>query len=302
MMTSHEEFLDTRRFDGTVVVAAIVLYRTPLDLLERCIRSLMRQHLSADAKIVLAFRDNDCGSTLPAVAGLIDTLGLADRVILWDAGDNVGFGRAHNAIFAACRKVMGDRAWLHLCVNPDSIYHHRAVSAMVAFAAHHGFRGLFEARQFPREHPKPYDKQDFRTNWCSGCALLIPSSVYAELGGFCDDFFMYCEDVDLSWRTRLAGMECRVVPQALVQHDVARKGRDNDFERRHMIISGYKLARRYGGAKFAKAMGDMMRELLSPEELRQIAAWDKSFKPVPVPQGCDIPTFDHQFTFAQARW
>lgn len=37
-------------------------------------------------------------------------------------------------------------------------------------------------------------------------------------GWFDRDYFMYCEDVDLGWRCRLAGWEARYVPSALVAH------------------------------------------------------------------------------------
>ena len=39
-----------------------------------------------------------------------------------------------------------------------------------------------------------------------------------EIGGFDDDFFLYCEDTDLGLRARWAGWKCLYVPEAVVEH------------------------------------------------------------------------------------
>lgn len=52
----------------------------------------------------------------------------------------------------------------------------------------------------------------------SGAAFAIRQKVFAELGGFDEQFFMYVEDTDLSLRARLAGYHCVYVPGAIVEH------------------------------------------------------------------------------------
>lgn len=50
--------------------------------------------------------------------------------------------------------------------------------------------------------------------------MLVRRAVFAEVDGFdTDHFFLYCDDVDLSWRTRLIGHRVVHVPTALVFHD-----------------------------------------------------------------------------------
>lgn len=51
-----------------------------------------------------------------------------------------------------------------------------------------------------------------------GAACLMPTDVFAELGGFDEDFFASHEDVDLSFRARLRGYRVRYVPDAVVRH------------------------------------------------------------------------------------
>ena len=52
----------------------------------------------------------------------------------------------------------------------------------------------------------------------SGSSALYRRSMLEEIGGFDDDFFLYCEDTDLGLRARWAGWKCLYVPQAVVEH------------------------------------------------------------------------------------
>lgn len=52
----------------------------------------------------------------------------------------------------------------------------------------------------------------------SGSAALYRRELFDELGGFDEDFFLYCEDSDLGLRARWAGWSCRYVPEAQVEH------------------------------------------------------------------------------------
>jgi GT2 family glycosyltransferase len=51
-----------------------------------------------------------------------------------------------------------------------------------------------------------------------GAAFLIRRALFESLGGFDQDFFMVYEDVDLSFRARLAGARCRYASDASVEH------------------------------------------------------------------------------------
>ena len=51
-----------------------------------------------------------------------------------------------------------------------------------------------------------------------GAAFMIRRDLFDRLGGFDQDFFMVYEDVDLSYRARLAGFRCVYVPDAVVEH------------------------------------------------------------------------------------
>jgi len=52
----------------------------------------------------------------------------------------------------------------------------------------------------------------------SGSAALYRRAMLQEIGGFDDQFFLYCEDTDLGLRARWAGWKCLYVPEAVVEH------------------------------------------------------------------------------------
>lgn len=45
------------------------------------------------------------------------------------------------------------------------------------------------------DHAEPRD-----VDWVSGAALVLRRELYEEIGAFDEEFFMFCEDVDLCWR------------------------------------------------------------------------------------------------------
>jgi GT2 family glycosyltransferase len=61
-------------------------------------------------------------------------------------------------------------------------------------------------------------EEDAQLFWASGACLAIRSSTYRQLSGFYEYFFMYSEEVDLCWRTQLAGHEVVYCHQSVVYH------------------------------------------------------------------------------------
>ena len=51
-----------------------------------------------------------------------------------------------------------------------------------------------------------------------GCAVALRTEAGRDLDWFDDDFFLYYEDTDLSWRLRAAGWDIRYEPTAVVRH------------------------------------------------------------------------------------
>ncbi|MFN0168122.1 MAG: glycosyltransferase family 2 protein [Bryobacteraceae bacterium] len=65
----------------------------------------------------------------------------------------------------------------------------------------------------------------------SGSAALYRRTMIDQIGGFDEDFFLYCEDTDLGLRACRAGWSCLYVPEAVVEHEYSRTaGRVSDLK------------------------------------------------------------------------
>jgi len=74
-----------------------------------------------------------------------------------------------------------------------------------------------------------FQKERYVFGACAG-AVLYRRSMIDEIGFFDERFFAVGEDLDLSFRARLAGYKCLYVPQAVVYHKINQTvGRNSDF-------------------------------------------------------------------------
>ena len=105
-----------------------------------------------------------------------------------------------------------------LIMNPDVIVSPRFFIEMLYPFQYEGI-GLVEARQTPIEHHKQYDPVTMETDWATGACALVPTELFKKINGYdSDTFFMYCDDVDFSWRLRLLGYKLYYQPLAPVYH------------------------------------------------------------------------------------
>lgn len=128
-------------------------------------------------------------------------------------GENCGFGAGGNRAAAA------GRGEYILFLNLDTEVTPNALAEMKRAILHSEKEyAVFEMRQFPYEHLKYYNPITLETGWASGACMAVRRSAFAETGGFDESFFMYAEDVDLSWHLRALGYKIKYVPAAVVHH------------------------------------------------------------------------------------
>ena len=60
-----------------------------------------------------------------------------------------------------------------------------------------------------------------KTDYISGCCMLIKKSLIDQLGGFSETYSMYYEDVDLCHRAHAIGIESYVIDECVIFHDVS---------------------------------------------------------------------------------
>jgi GT2 family glycosyltransferase len=137
-------------------------------------------------------------------------------------GVNLGSARGQNKLL----ETLGTD--FALIMNPDVRVAPNTLIELLRPFRHPGI-GITEARQLPVEHPKYFDPATGETGWATTACAIIPRAILGELNGFdADTFFLYCDDVDFSWRTRLAGFKVIYQPSAIVFHD-KRLGQDGNW-------------------------------------------------------------------------
>ena len=213
-----------------------------------------------------------------------------DSVTHLPSRGNIGFGAGQNVLMAEAFKSHSD---LYIAANPDGRFHPDAIEELIRMLSAHGDRALIEAIQFPDEHPKEFNPETFETPWVSGACLAVPRTVYDSIGGFDEAFFMYCEDVDFSWRARAAGFGTKICPRSLFSHAVMNRPYDR-ARHQQFLNSGLLLAKKWRNPSFENMI---LRELKTA-----------SFQ---IPE-CNIPQipedwtrvsdFAHRFSFAVTRW
>jgi len=275
--------------NACVLALGIVTYNNQAAQLKRLVLSieLASQRLDADQYITKLF-SIDCGSQSEWAE-----IGILHQHVISDV--NLGFGRGMNRLMA---KAFGDPqvSWF-VCINPDGMLHRDMLAELLRSAERYP-DSIIEARQFPEEHPKPYDPYSGLTLWASGACMLIPRRVYEVVGGFDENIFMYMEDVDLSWRARSAGFTVRVAPRALFAHSVLDRKPDP------LIEKSYHLSARYLAYKWRRPTEQAFYERI----LQQ--GYSATLPPLPpldhgtanIPMDTSPAVFEFGAAYARLRW
>jgi len=200
-------------------------------------------------------------------SALASSGGSLSRVTDWSAdreSRHMGFGEAVNQLFS--RVAPANCFYL---VNPDSLPMAHCMDRLANTFVERG-AALVEARQWPSEHPKEFDASTYETPWASAAFLLVGSEAFRRLGGFDPVYFLYNEDVDLSWRAWLQGMPVIYEPRAqcahftgLFSYNRTRRYYENFFSIRNFLVISYK----FFGQAGERSAWELIRESHLPPEL-----------------------------------
>ncbi|MGE8318172.1 MAG: glycosyltransferase family 2 protein [Comamonas sp.] len=177
-----------------------------------------------------------------------------------------GFSANHNAALAGAEEAF-------VClINPDvRLCAGNPFPALLQAAQRRGV-GLAYPRQVDeagavqgseREVPTPWSlllrygvhRRETRAEWVNGAMWLLPRAAWQEVGGLDAAYFMYCEDVDLCLRLRLAGWTLARA-DAVVEHAGQR---DSHRRMRHALWHIRSLLRLWTSAVFWRSRALLRR-------------------------------------------
>jgi GT2 family glycosyltransferase len=208
---------------------------------EELARTLPRllPELREDDELIVV--DNDSGD---GTAEIVELLTPGARLV--QSGCNAGFAAACNL---GAARAQGD---LLVILNPDAAplpgfgeairrpwVEERGWAAWQALVAEAGGTRInsagnpvhFTGIVWAGSHGRPIGEAPpaGEVTALSGACLAIPRRAWADAGGFCEPFFLYHEDVDLSLRLRLAGGALGIEPAAVVDHDYEFDAREHKW-------------------------------------------------------------------------
>jgi GT2 family glycosyltransferase len=208
--------------------SVIVVAHNSGDLLLDCIASILR----AEPQVEIVLVDN--ASTDGAVER-IQTRFPAVRVLR--SGQNLGFGAGNNLGAQAANGTY--LAFL----NPDAAVEPGWLEALIGALQADPGAGMATSQVLQMDKPGVVSACGLELHYAglalargsgmrrdafpeieevpavSGASFAIRKDLFESVGGFDPAFFLYMEDVDLSWRARLAGFRILHVPRSVAYHD-----------------------------------------------------------------------------------
>jgi len=132
-----------------------------------------------------------------------------------------------------------------------------------------GDRGIFEPDR------GQFDAIEEVTSLC-GCSMLLSRAAIEETGAFDEDFFMYFEDTELSWRLRKAEYRLVYQPESVVRHFHASTSVEwsplfNFLVARNRILMLLKHARLHHAVRaYAEELARLWKLVLGHRSLRHV--------------------------------
>ncbi len=211
------------------IVSAIIVNWNGKELLADCLDSLRAQTRLVDEILVVDNGSRDGSPAMIREQYPDVTLIELEENKGFSIANNIGLQRARGDYIALLNNdLLIDHKWIaHMidglesdvlvgsCACKMLFYDQRDVIDSAGInVLKHGVgvnRGHFERDDIPFQRPSRV------FGACAGAAIYR-ATMLRELGGFDEDFYIYFEDVDLSFRAQLSGYDCLYVPQAVAFH------------------------------------------------------------------------------------
>ena len=218
-------------------LAIIVLNWNGSDDAIECIESLTEQTLKPTIIIV----DNNSSDNSVSVFEKYISIHKREDITLIKNLDNLGFAGGINTGLVHAREqgfeyigvlnpdAIADKKWCRALV--DELSAHLDCSIATGIMQRRDGKTLDTTGDFyttwglpgPRNRDEPVENAPSKPGevfGATGGGAIYRAAIFDDIDMFDEDFFMYYEDVDLSFRAQLAGWKVRFTPEAIAYHKV----------------------------------------------------------------------------------
>ena len=215
-------------------LSVVILNYNVRYFLELCLKSVEAAIKDLDAEIIVV-DNHSSDDSCQMVKNLFP------KVILIENKENFGFSKGNNLGVA---KAIGD----YVCIlNPDTVVAEDTFKILLNYAQSIPRLGIVGCKLIDgKGHFLPESKRNVPTPWVSvkkilgssnsyyanhlnvnetgevdilvGAFMLLKRNVYNEINGFDEDYFMYGDDMDLSYRVSKAGYQNYYNPSTTIIH------------------------------------------------------------------------------------
>jgi GT2 family glycosyltransferase len=106
-------------------------------------------------------------------------------------------------------------------VSPVILYHPQRETVWFAGAVWDGLTAGFRHVLAGRPRAELREQEPYRSAYACGCCLLVHASVLRRIGLMDARYFAYYDEADWCSRMKEAGLECYVIPRAVLYHKVS---------------------------------------------------------------------------------
>ena len=198
------------------LLIGVVLYCNTPNEINRLLTSILNNLCNQLSEVLIIFYDNSPNQNRLNLLELDQSKLDCLKVELIHDSTNCGFSIAHNRMMKIC---FSKSNFMYLGLNPDGYLLPGSLERAHTFLTHKQKAFLCEMNTEPIAHPKWYHPITGLTDWVSGVAFFIDEAAFNLLEGFDNNFPMYCEDVDLSFRAYGCGVGLYVTPFFGFYHD-----------------------------------------------------------------------------------
>jgi len=253
--------------------------------LEQCLHSVKKATQGIKAEVIVVDNNSADGSCSMMLEKF-------SEIKLIRNSENLGFSAANNQ---ALKKAKGKFV---LLLNPDTIIHEDSLTECLSFMEKHrdagaiglkmidgkgnflpeskrslptpqsafykifGLAALFpKSEKFNTYYLKHLDKDNIqKIDILTGAFMFIRASALEKCGLLDEDFFMYAEDIDLSYRLSLKGYQNYYLPSPAIIHFKGESTKKSEFNYpRHFYGSMIRFVRKYYSGRKASNLSSILR-------------------------------------------
>lgn len=218
-------------------ISIIIVNYNTRDLLFNCLTSI-KESISIDYEVLVI----DNNSTDDSFAKC-SVFGDDERFKLIFSNENSGFAKGNNkAVGYASGEIFHflnpdtevDKSlnddYIEVINNPDAVFINPLINS----------DGSLDNRMMPIPSLKNIFYWDFNRKkaqyWFKGASIIISESNFKKIGGWCEDYFMYAEDLDLFYRIWSNAIPIKMLKSKILHHGYgSSKNEWTDLEREIMV-------------------------------------------------------------------